>query len=121
MSNQTLKRIKWLSLLVAAMQTEIDDINASLSALEKAGVGCRLHPIIEYRQRVLEEQKQVIEKRAAIIKRISRVDDELYRKILVGRYADGMSCEELAEELHYSNGYVIRLSKRAHAAFEAIP
>lgn len=121
MINQTLKSIKEISVLAAFMQKDIDDINTHLEDLKKAGIPSNiLQKIISYRQKTIAEREHLLEKRTEIINRISRVDDALYRRFLMARYVDGMSCKKLAEELNFSNGDITKLSKRAHAAFKSI-
>ena len=121
MINQALKSIKEISVLAAFMQKDIDDINTHLEDLKKAGIPSNiLQKIISYRQKTIAEREHLLEKRTEIINRISRVDDALYRRFLMARYVDGMSCKKLAEELNFSNGDITKLSKRAHAAFKSI-
>ena len=84
------------------MQKDIDDINTHLEDLKKAGIPSNiLQKIISYRQKTIAEREHLLEKRTEIINRISRVDDALYRRFLMARYVDGMSCKKACRRVEF--------------------
>lgn len=65
--------------------------------------------IVELDQKINDEIDRLIETREKIMGAIKNVDDERFRALLIYRYIDGMTWEQIALETHYSYMQVCRL------------
>lgn len=68
--------------------------------------------------RILGQLEAIERQRAEIISAIDRLKDGRYRAVLLHRYINGKTFEEIAESMNYSRRQIIRLHSEALAGLE---
>lgn len=70
-------------------------------------------------QMELEEEILALErKKNEIVAQLERMSNPIFKVMLMMKHCEGKNWEQIAEELHFSYGYVRNMSKKAYEAFE---
>jgi hypothetical protein len=78
-------------------------------------------PAIVDQEKIINAQlNELTYKKQEIVSSIEKMDNELFKCILVKRYVHCKKWEKIASELHYSDTYIFRLRAKALKAFEDI-
>ena len=76
--------------------------------------------LLEAEQEALRLSAQLANVYKEICDKLEQMDNELYRTILTYRYLHNMNLQAIADRVHYSEGYVWKLHRKALAAFEKL-
>ena len=76
--------------------------------------------LIDSEQKLLQLEADLSELQVEILEKLKRMDSDLYRTILTMRYLHGKQLRKIAEEINYSEGYVLKLHRQALQAFEQV-
>lgn len=72
---------------------------------------------VDLDNRIKSDKVRLERMRNRIIERIHELDDHRYIDVLVGRYVEGLSYDNIAEDTGYDKRHVFRLHKQALRAF----
>lgn len=76
--------------------------------------------LMDAEQRALDLEAKLIDVYEEIQQKIWKLDNEVYRTILIKRYLHDKPVRQIAEEIHYSEGYVRILHTAALRAFQEV-
>lgn len=76
--------------------------------------------LMDAEQRALDLEAKLIDVYEEIQQKIWKLDNEVYRTILIKRYLHDKPVRQIAEEIHYSEGYVRILHTAALKAFQEV-
>lgn len=76
--------------------------------------------LMEAEQKALDLEAKLVDVYEEIQQKIWQVDSEVYRTILIKRYLHDKPVRQIAEEIHYSEGYVRILHTAALRAFQEV-
>ena len=76
--------------------------------------------LMDAEQRALDLEAKLVDVYEEIQQKIWKLDNEVYRTILIKRYLHDKPVRQIAEEIHYSEGYVRILHTAALKAFQEV-
>lgn len=76
--------------------------------------------LMDAEQRALDLEAKLVDVYEEIQQKIWKLDSDLYRTILIKRYLHDKPVRQIAEEIHYSEGYVRILHTAALKAFQEV-
>lgn len=76
--------------------------------------------LMDAEQRALDLEAKLVDVYEEIQQKIWALDNEVYRTILIKRYLHDKPVRQIAEEIHYSEGYVRILHTAALKAFQEV-
>lgn len=76
--------------------------------------------LMEAEQKALDLESKLVDVYEEIQQKIWALDNEVYRTILIKRYLHDKPVRQIAEEIHYSEGYVRILHTAALRAFQEV-
>lgn len=117
---RTPQAISRLRLLIKELESEAEHITAVISGDGGGGYSVdteKLQRCVEKlddaKMRLLAEEAELSEKRAAVLEGISALEDERERAVLHGHYVQGKSFQALCFTMSYSRRQIFRILGRA--------
>lgn len=79
-----------------------------------------IQKLMDAEQRMLDLEAELVDVYEEIQQKIWKLDNEVYRTILIKRYLHDKPVRQIAKEIHYSEGYVRILHTAALKAFQEV-
>lgn len=132
-AREYLYRAFYLRLQIREVQERIEELRHRMSSVgairyDKLNVQSSPDdPMVMYIQRLLDAEKELIRLEGElsdaykeIMDKLEQMDSDLYKTILMKRYLQGKPLKKIAQEIHYSEGYVCILHTAALKAFATL-
>ena len=111
--SQKLDEIERLKSLVGKITTTISDMPRGSSSIYKAGDAAIVDKIVDLEAEINRDMKGLIKLREQIMTAIMAVDDANLRQLLIYRYVEGRTFEDIACTMQYSWRWVCALHGQA--------
>ena len=125
-----LQQLAFLDAEINALQEECENFYATLLkatdyAREKVQStmpesGENYTRLIEKRENVTTKIDELIDLKDLVLKEIDMIDDQRYRIILIERYINGKTWEQIARVLNYDTSWIYKLHGYALKSFESV-
>ena len=125
-TKQQLKKIKWLDKVVKSKTDQLENLRSTVfnvsgnSGDEKVQTSKRRDKIGDIMPKIMDLEKELnnhikefIDLKSKITKKIDELPDIEYRLVLMLRYLDFKTWEEIAEMMNYSRQWVTKIHGRA--------
>ena len=133
-AKQYLRRIRFLDKMISAKLEQIEILHAQAtkitvvlsntpkveSSAERDKLAATVAKIVDLKKALREELDEYISLKAEAIRLINSMPDCRHRLVLMHRYINGQTWEQIAVEMHYTYQWVHVLHGRALREFEKV-
>jgi len=133
-AKQYLRRIRFLDKMISAKLEQIEILHAQAtkitvvlsntpkveSSAEQDKLAATVAKIVDLKKALREELDEYISLKAEAIRLINSMPDCRHRLVLMHRYINGQTWEQIAVEMHYTYQWVHVLHGRALREFEKV-
>ncbi len=133
-AKQYLRRIRFLDKMISAKLEQIEILHAQATKItvvlsntpkvesseEQDKLAATVAKIVDLKKALREELDEYISLKAEAIRLINSMPDSRHRLVLMHRYINGQTWEQIAVEMHYTYQWVHVLHGRALREFEKV-